>query len=206
MAKDNSSKDMPRRKFLKNFGSGVIGTSVLLKNLPASQQKNQDEKLLKNGKKTIQLSFSVNGKKRNLYIEPQTTLAQILREDLSLTGTKVVCNQGECGSCTVLLNNETVYACHMLAIDAAGKEVITIEGLLDGEKLHPIQEAFIERDGLQCGFCTPGQIMATYGLLKKNPNPSHDQVIKGMAGNLCRCSAYPKIIESVKLAAKMTGK
>ncbi len=135
-------------------------------------------------------------------MEPQTSLAELLRHQLKLTGTKIVCNHGECGACTVLLDNKVVYACHMLALDAAGKSVITIEGLLQGEELHPLQKAFVDHDGLQCGFCTPGQIMAAQGLLLKNPHPTREEVLVGMSGNLCRCAAYPHIIESVLAAAQ----
>lgn len=204
MSKENSAKDMPRRKFLKNFSSGVIGTSVLIKNLPAkdpvSSQDKSSENISEKGK--VNLTLTVNGEKKSLKVLPQTTLAQLLRDDLHLTGTKVVCNHGECGSCTVLLDDQAVYACHMLALDAEGKKVTTVEGLSEGEKLHPVQEAFVEKDGLQCGFCTPGQVMAAYALIKQNPKPSHNEIIKGMSGNLCRCAAYPKIIESVKNAAE----
>ena len=148
------------------------------------------------------LSLNVNGKSVTLMIETRTTLVEVLRDHLQLTGTKVSCNQGECGACTVLLDGKAVYSCHMLAIDAAGKEVITIEGLLSGEKLHPIQEAFVEHDGMQCGFCTSGQIMAAQDLLLKESKPTKQQVLEGMSGNLCRCGAYPHIIESVLAAAE----
>jgi aerobic-type carbon monoxide dehydrogenase small subunit (CoxS/CutS family) len=130
------------------------------------------------------------------------TLAELIREKLELTGTKIVCNHGECGACTVLLNNAPVYSCHLLAIDADGKEVVTIEGLMNGEELHPIQQAFIDHDGLQCGFCTPGQIMAAQGLLIKNKKPGRKEIIEEMSGNICRCAAYPNILESVIAAAE----
>jgi len=148
------------------------------------------------------LILKVNGKPVRVLVEPRTTLAELLRGHLRLTGTKVVCNHGECGACTVLLDGKAVYSCHMLALDAAGKEVVTIEGLMDGENLHPLQTAFIEEDGLQCGFCTPGQVMAAYALLMKHPKPTVEQVKEGMSGNLCRCAAYPNIVKSVMAAAK----
>jgi xanthine dehydrogenase YagT iron-sulfur-binding subunit len=203
MSNEDSSKNIPRRKFIKNFSSGVLGTSVLLKSVPAKETKEplsafeQEQEQRK-----IALSLIVNKKQETVKVLPETTLAELLRNDLNLTGTKIVCNHGECGSCTVLLDNQIVYSCHMLAMDAAGKEVITIEGLLDGDNLHPIQDAFIEKDGLQCGFCTPGQILSAYALLLKNPQPDKEQIVKAMSGNLCRCGAYPKIIESVMLAAE----
>lgn len=191
---------MTRRKFLKGVGSGVVGSTVLLQTLPslpdaetAMRQPQHDGKVV--------LAFTINGRAVQLLIEPRMTLAEVIRDQLQLTGTKVVCNQGECGGCTVLLNGKAVYSCHLLALDAAGKEVTTIEGLLNGEKLHPLQEAFIEHDGFQCGFCTPGQIMAAHALLQKHPHPTREQVKEGMAGNLCRCAAYPNIIESVLAAA-----
>lgn len=200
MNQPKSSRGMTRRKFLKGVGSGVVGSTVLLQTLPslpdaetAMRQPQHDGKVV--------LAFTINGRAVQLLIEPRMTLAEVIRDQLQLTGTKVVCNQGECGGCTVLLNGKAVYSCHLLALDAAGKEVTTIEGLLNGEKLHPLQEAFIEHDGFQCGFCTPGQIMAAHALLQKHPHPTREQVKEGMAGNLCRCAAYPNIIESVLAAA-----
>ncbi|MFC2136494.1 (2Fe-2S)-binding protein [Bacteroidota bacterium] len=147
------------------------------------------------------MKLKVNGKNLRLMIQPETTLVEILRDKLQLTGTKISCNNGECGGCTVLLDGNAVYSCHMLALDAAGKEVITIEGLMNGEELHPLQQAFIDEDGLQCGFCTPGQIMAAYALLLNNPAPTKDEITEAMSGNLCKCAAYPNIIKSVQKAA-----
>jgi xanthine dehydrogenase YagT iron-sulfur-binding subunit len=138
-------------------------------------------------------------------VEPRTTLAQLLRDKLQLTGTKIVCNNGECGGCTVVMDGKAVYSCHTLALDAAGKEVITVEGLMEGEKLGAVQEAFYEKDGYQCGFCTPGQVMAAYALLLKNKQPEVDEIKYGMSGNLCRCAAYPKIIDSVQAASEKMG-
>lgn len=204
MSKDSKNGGISRRKFLQGVGSGIIGTYVLSPGISSAS-----EKLSRNAEKlvlTAPLSLRVNGRQVHLQVEPQTTLAEVLRDYLGLTGTKVVCNHGECGGCTVLLDNRAVYSCHMLALDAAGKEVTTIEGLMSGEKLHPIQEAFIEHDGLQCGFCTPGQIMAAQALLLRNSKPAREDVLEGMSGNICRCAAYPNIIESVLAAAEKTGK
>jgi xanthine dehydrogenase YagT iron-sulfur-binding subunit len=203
--KKSGPKNISRRKFIAGFGTGVIGGAMIPGALAAEQAKKMKESSQpQEGKVT--LSLKVNGKPVRVLIEPQTTLVQLLRDHLRLTGTKVVCNRGECGSCTVLLNNKAVYSCHILALDAAGQEVTTIEGLLDGEKLHPLQEAFVEHDGFQCGFCTPGQIMAAQALLLKHPKPTTEQVKQEMAGNLCRCSAYPNIVKSVLAAAeKISG-
>lgn len=201
MNKKSKSKGISRRKFIKGFGSGVVGGSVLVHSLPAlSNGQKAQQAPLHEGKVLIDLK--VNGKQLKLLVESRTTLAQVLRDQLHLTGTKIICNHGECGGCTVLLDGQAVYSCHILALDAAGKEVTTIEGLLSGEELHPIQQAFIEHDGYQCGFCTPGQIITTQALLLKNPKPDREQVKEAMAGNLCRCSAYPNIVDSVLAAAE----
>ena len=198
---DSKPKDISRRKFIRGIGTGVIGGAVLPGTLVSEPAKKKEDDSPRHKGKEL-LALKVNGKPVRILVEPRTTLAELLRDRLNLTGTKMVCNHGECGSCTVLLNGEAVYSCHILALDAAGKDVVTVEGLLEGEKLHPLQEAFIEHDGLQCGFCTPGQIMAARALLLKNPRPTVEQVKEGMAGNLCRCSAYPNIIDSVLAAAK----
>lgn len=205
MEKKSKSGEISRRSFMKGLGGGVIGTTVVVNSLPAleADQKGTTESI--DGGK-VSLALKVNGQPIQVMIEPRTTLAELLREHLDLTGTKIVCDHGECGGCTVLLNGQAVYSCHFLALDAAGQEVLTIEGLLQGEKLHPIQAAFIEHDGLQCGFCTPGQILAAQALLLKHPKPGPDQVKEGMAGNLCRCAAYPNILKSVLAAAEKTNK
>ena len=194
-------KTFSRRNFLKGVGSGVVGSYMVVPGLSNISKKIIEETENEgNGKE--RLALKVNGKKVSVLVEPRTTLIEVLRDRLKLTGTKLVCNQGECGGCTVLLDGKAVYSCHLLALDVAGKEVTTIEGLLTGEKLHPIQEAFVEHDGLQCGFCTPGQIMAAQALLLKNPKPTREEVLDGMSGNICRCAAYPNIIKSVIAAAE----
>ncbi len=190
-----------RRKFLKGIGTGLLGTPLLLQGIGYAAQSSRGD-IRDYLQKTEPVTLQVNGQKYRLLIEPRTTLADLLRNRLHLTGTKIVCNHGECGGCTVLLDEKPVYACQMLALDVAGKEVLTIEGLLDGENLHPVQKAFIEGDGYQCGFCTPGQIMAAYGLLLHTPKPTSEHIRKGMSGNLCRCAAYPKIEDSVAKAAQ----
>ena len=136
-------------------------------------------------------------------VMPWHTLAQTLRETLGLTGTKLGCNNGECGACTVIMNGKPILSCSTLTIECDGKEITTIEGLGDPilGKLHPLQQAFIDNDGLQCGFCTPGMIMQAKSLLDKTPNPTEQQVKEGLSGNLCRCGSYKKIVESVLAAA-----
>jgi len=153
-----------------------------------------------------QIRLNVNGKDYELQVKPSATLLNVIREDLALTGTKEGCGVGECGACTVIMEGKAVNACIVLAIEANGKSITTIEGLADGEKLHPIQEAFVEIGGLQCGFCTPGMILSTKVLLDKNKTPTDQEIRKGLEGNFCRCTGYTKIVESVKVAAqKMRG-
>jgi carbon-monoxide dehydrogenase small subunit len=146
--------------------------------------------------------MNVNGKAYEILVKPSATLLHVLREQMGLTGTKEGCGVGECGACTVLVDGEAVNACLMLALEAEGKAVTTIEGLAEGGKLHPIQEAFVDVGGLQCGFCTPGMILSAKALLDRNPDPTDKEIRKGLEGNFCRCTGYTKIIDSVRLAAE----
>jgi aerobic-type carbon monoxide dehydrogenase small subunit (CoxS/CutS family) len=146
--------------------------------------------------------LTVNGKRVERDIDSRVTLAEFLREDLDLTGTKVGCNRAECGSCTVLLDGIPVYSCTTLAVEASGREVLTIEGIAEEGKLHPIQEAFIEHDALQCGYCTPGMTMSVKALLDRNPHPTVQDVRNAIDGNLCRCGSYPNIIKATLDAAE----
>ena len=197
MEKRNDPSNKSRRKFLKNVGTGIVGAYAIT---PAIKPhaKNLSNDILDSIEGKVDLKIKINGKSITKKIDPSKTLAEFIREDLELTGTKLVCNQGECGSCTVLVNGKPVYSCHMLALDAHNTDVLTIEGLLDGEALHPLQQSFIDEDGLQCGFCTPGQIISAYAIVKENPNATDEEIKRGMSGNLCRCGAYPKIFDSVK--------
>jgi carbon-monoxide dehydrogenase small subunit len=153
-----------------------------------------------------QIKVEVNGETHELLVKPSATLLDIIREDLALTGTKEGCGIGECGACTVIIDGETVNACLILAVEADGKQITTIEGLARGDVLHPIQQAFVDIGGLQCGFCTPGMVLSAKALLDRNGNPTDEEIRKGLEGNFCRCTGYTKIIESVKVAAqKMSG-
>jgi len=138
----------------------------------------------------------VNGEVHKLSVEPRKTLLEILREDLDLTGTKKGCDNGECGACTVLLDGQPVNSCVVLAVEADGKQVVTIEGLAEGSRLHPLQEAFIRHGAVQCGYCSPGMILTLKAFLDENPLPTEEEVKKAIAGNLCRCGAYNKIVEA----------
>jgi aerobic-type carbon monoxide dehydrogenase small subunit (CoxS/CutS family) len=152
------------------------------------------------------ISFVLNGKKTELTIDPSQTLLWVLRNNLGLTGTKYGCGSGYCGACTVIIDNEAVRSCSLPVRDVAGKKVITIEGLAKDGKLHPVQQAFVDYDAMQCGFCTPGMIMNATALLLKNPKPSRQDIINGMEDNLCRCGAHMRIIQAVETAAtKMKG-
>lgn len=153
------------------------------------------------------VKFTLNGEVRELQVEPQWTLSYVLRDKLGLTGTKLVCDEGSCGACTVLIDGEPILSCMTLASTIEGKNILTIEGLADGNKLHPIQEAFLEEHGLQCGYCTPGFIMTTKALLDKNPHPTVPEIKEALSGNICRCGGYEHIINSVLLAAdKISGR
>ena len=149
-----------------------------------------------------QVRFTVNGTSYELDVNPWETLVDVLRNDLGLTGTKEGCGLGECGACTIIMDGKAVNSCLVLAAEADGRQITTIEGLADDDELHPIQEAFVECGGLQCGFCTPGMILSTKALLDEKPNPSEEEIRRGIAGNLCRCTGYSKIIESIKAAAE----
>jgi aerobic-type carbon monoxide dehydrogenase small subunit (CoxS/CutS family) len=143
----------------------------------------------------------VNGRSYLIHVEPRRTLLDALRKDLGFTGTKKGCDEGTCGACTVLLDGKPIYACMVLALECEGIPIETIEGMQKDGKLHPIQEAFIKEDAVQCGFCTPGQILAAKALLDENPRPSPEEVRTALAGNLCRCGTYPKIVKAVLSAA-----
>jgi len=148
------------------------------------------------------IKFVLNGKSYELKIHPWRTLLELIREDLKLTGTKEGCGQGECGSCTVIMGGKTVNSCLVPAVEADNQEIITIEGIAEGDKLHPLQEAFITHGGMQCGFCTSGMIISAKAMLEKNQCPSEGEIREGLAGNFCRCTGYTKIVESISAAAE----
>ncbi len=152
------------------------------------------------------VKFMVNGRSYEIPIEPHMTLVEVLRDKLDITGTKLSCGAGECGACTVLIDGKPALSCLTLAMTAREKNILTIEGLAEGGNLHPIQKAFIEHGAIQCGFCTPGMILATKALLDENQNPTREEVKKALAGNLCRCTGYVKIVDAVLAAAEEMGK
>ena len=191
------SLKVSRRGFLKGIGVSAIATTMTSLPIPSFTEGVS----LPVGLKEAVIQLNVNDRAYRLRVKSNWTLLEVLRKELGLTGTKKACDRGSCGACTVLVEGKAVYACSLLAIGMEGKRIHTVESLKRGEKLHPIQRAFSEHGGYQCGFCTPGLMMATKALLDKNPNPKPDEVRQALAGNLCRCGAYPKILESVLSAA-----
>lgn len=148
------------------------------------------------------IELKVNEESYEVEVQPHWTLAHVLREVLGLTGTKVGCNMGDCGSCTVLMNGKAVLSCLTLAVSAEGKEITTIEGLAKGGKLHPLQEEFVNHGAIQCGFCSPGMILSAKSLLDENPDPTEEEIREAISGNFCRCTGYYKIVEAIKAASK----
>ncbi|MBI4482210.1 MAG: (2Fe-2S)-binding protein [Acidobacteria bacterium] len=195
-----------RRDFIRNTGWG-IASAAAVSGLDIHGPLLRAEPIeVPSVAPTSRIRLTVNQRPYALGVEDRWTLAEVLRDHLGLTGTKVACDRGECGACTVLLEGRAVYACSYLAVWADGKEVLTVEGLAQGEQLDPLQEAFIEHDGPQCGFCTSGQLMAARALLNQVPEPTPPQVREGLAGNLCRCSNYNRYVEAVLAAAGKEGR
>lgn len=186
-----------RRGFIQSAGAGAIA-AVTLGQAEAAQvvapERPED---------MTAVSLIVNGRHHRLLVEPRWSLLYVVRDRLGLTGSKVGCERGECGACTMLIDGVPRYACMTLALEAEGAEVTTIEGLTLGEELGPVQQAFLEKDAFQCGYCTPGQVVAAEGLLRATSAPTLDQIREGMGGNLCRCGSYPFIVQAVQRAGEL---
>jgi xanthine dehydrogenase YagT iron-sulfur-binding subunit len=189
---DHDPVGMPRREFITAVGAGLLGSKVVVSGSPLDDQQAGE---------IIEIDLSINGQSHRMRIEPRWTLLQVIRGRLGLMGTKASCERGECGACTVLIDGVARYACMTLAVEAQGYEVTTIEGVMKGERLDAVQQAFVDEDGMQCGYCTPGQVMAAQGLLRQNPNPGPEEIRVAMSGNLCRCGAYDHIFKAVQRAA-----
>jgi aerobic-type carbon monoxide dehydrogenase small subunit (CoxS/CutS family) len=198
------SNGVSRRSFLKGASLSAAGAALLDSGLLAAGQAAGPKVL---GPDAAPMTLKINGKPHSVQLEPSTTLADALRDHLNLTGTKVVCDRGACSACTVYVDGTPVCSCMTLAADVAstGADITTIEGLAEGNALHPVQAAFIEHDASQCGFCTPGMVMSAAALLRKNPSPKLEDVKTAVSGNLCRCGTYPKVFEAT-LAAAGRGK
>ena len=182
-----------RRELVRGAVAGAVAIGVKGKGGPAGSRPL--------GPQAVPIQLTVNGKPLTLSVEPRVVLADALREGLGLTGTKVVCGRGACGACTVLLDGETACSCLLLAAEVQGRRITTIEGLAADGRLAPIQEAFVEADALQCGFCTSGMVMSCKALLDRNPKPSREEIRHAVSGNLCRCGTYPHVFEAVERAA-----
>ena len=181
-----------RRSFLKTAGVSSLATAVT--SAGVAEVAAQTGPAVISG--DVPVTLMVNGKRINLTIEPRVTLLNALRNRADLTGNKRVCDRGACGACTMIVDGRTVYSCSTLAIEVQGKQIRTVDGLANGNTLHPVQQAFVDTDGLMCGFCTPGFVMATVALLERTPNPTLDQAKKGLDGNICRCGTFVRIMEA----------
>ena len=197
-AKPNEA--LTRRDFLQGAGVAVSGGLLAGREPAIAASPDEEAKVL--GPEAVPITLRINGKAQKLTLEPRVTLLDALRNHLDMTGAKKMCDRGTCGACTVILDGRAVYACSVLAIAAQGKEILTIEGLAAGGKLHPVMTAFVEHDAHQCGFCTPGFVMASKAFLDKNPNPTLQDVEEGLGGNLCRCGVYVGVRQAALDAAK----
>ena len=190
---------LSRRRFFNSVAVGATEAAILT--VPG--QAAQPGAPLPQDAELVKLALKVNGRAHSLMVEPRWTLLYVLRDQLGLTGTKPGCERGECGACTVLIDGVARYSCLTLALEAAGAQITTLEGLMRGEELGPVQQAFHEEDAFQCGYCTPGQIVNAEGLLRKTPDPTIEQIREGMSGNLCRCGTYAHIFRAVQRASEL---
>src|SRR5437899_10759290 len=190
-----------RRDFLKSAGVGGLATAVTSAGATDVEAQAGPRVL---GPGDVPVSLMVNGKRLELKIEPRVTLLDALRNRADLTGNKRVCDRGTCGACTMIVDGRTVYSCSTLAIEVQGRQIRTVDGLANGATLHPVQQAFVDTDGLMCGFCTPGFVMATVALLERTPNPTAEQARKGLDGNICRCGTFTRIMEATMKAKGVT--
>ena len=197
-----SKKGISRRGFLRGAGLTTVGTVALQTGVLGNTipEETLAEKAI--GPDAALIRLTVNGKTRTIAAEPRTTLATALRDHLQLTGTKVVCDRGSCSACTVWLDGKPVNSCLTLAVEVQGKDITTIEGIGDAENLHPVQQAFVDHDASQCGFCTSGMIMTATHLLEKNPKPNLEEVKVALRGNLCRCGTHPNVFKATLAASE----
>jgi xanthine dehydrogenase YagT iron-sulfur-binding subunit len=196
-----AAEGVTRRHFLTGAGIGAVGLAAGAPAVEGATEK--DAATLIGAGEAVPVTLRINGTRQRLLVEPRWSIAYVLREKLLLTGTKLGCDRGECGACTVLVDGVPRYSCMTLALEAEDSEITTLEGLLEGENLGAVQRAFAEKDALQCGYCTPGQVMAVEGLLRSNPDPSLKEIRTGVSGNLCRCGTYPNIFKAARLAADL---
>ena len=195
----DNSHGFSRRSFLKGAGVAATGTAVLNSGLLGQASETPSNVI---GPEATSVALNINGSVKQVSIEPRTTLAEALRHELRLTGTKIVCDRGSCSACTVMLDGMPVNSCTTFALDAVDRKITTIEGIGNPEHLHPLQAAFVEHDGMQCGYCTPGMVMSCAALLERNPDPAAADVQQAISGNICRCGTYPKVVEAVLATAR----
>ncbi len=201
---DSGKKGFSRRNFLKSIGTTAVATAATQVQQAAAQlEKANPEQPL--GPGVVPVKLRVNGKELNLALEPRVTLLDALRNHTDLTGAKEVCDRGTCGACTMLLDGKPIYACMLLALEAQGHEITTVEGLARDGQLSPVQQAFLEEDALMCGYCTPGFVMSVTALLRDNPHPTGEAVRHACSGNLCRCGTYPRILKAALRAGGATA-
>ncbi len=198
---DQESQRLSRRGFLKGVGAGAVATG-LVKGTSETPEAAAQSSAKTVGPGSVAITLNINGEQRKLQVEPRVTLLDVLRNRLNITGAKKACDRGTCGACTVLMDGEVAYACSVLAIEAEGAKIATVESLGTPDQLSGVQEAFIEHDGLQCGFCTPGFVVATTDFVQKNPGASLEDVRNGLGGNFCRCGTYKGITAAALDAAK----
>jgi xanthine dehydrogenase YagT iron-sulfur-binding subunit len=201
-SKSKPIKDISRRSFIRGAGLTTAGSVLLPSNALAFEYKEGYRTGKEYGPNAITIQLKVNGKIRSLSVEPRTTLASALRDHLELSGTKVVCDRGSCSACTVYVEGKPVNSCMMSVFDVGDKEITTIEGIAKDGELHAVQQAFIDHDATQCGYCTPGMVMSCVHLLENNSNPTLEDVKKATRGNLCRCGTYPHVFKATLEAAK----
>jgi xanthine dehydrogenase YagT iron-sulfur-binding subunit len=203
MAPKDESPEKPerfsvsRRDFLRTAGVGSLATAVTSVGVAEVEAQGGPAVI---GPGEVPISLMVNGKRLDLRIEPRVTLLNAIRNRADMTGNKRVCDRGACGACTMIVDGRTVYSCSTLAIEVQGKQIRTVDGLANGNTLHPVQQAFCDTDGMMCGFCTPGFVMATVALLERTPNPTVEQAKKGLDGNICRCGTFVRILEAAMKA------
>ena len=201
-SKSKPLKDISRRSFIRGAGLTTAGSVLLPSNALAFEYKEGYRTGKEYGPNAITIQMKVNGKIKSLSVEPRTTLASALRDHLELSGTKVVCDRGSCSACTVYVDGKPVNSCMMSVFDVGDKEITTIEGIAKDGELHAVQQAFIDHDATQCGYCTPGMVMSCVHLLENNANPTLEDVKKATRGNLCRCGTYPHVFKATLEAAK----
>lgn len=198
--------EISRRSFIKGVGTGTVAATVVPTILVGD--KKTAEAQTGEATTSAEIQLNINGNLYEIEVESRTTLLTVLRDgidtngnNVDLTGAKLICDKGECGGCTILVDDNPVYACMMLAMDAQGKQITTVEGIADGDDLHPVQEAFIKHDAMMCGFCTPGFVVSSVALLNENKKPTLEEIKDGLSGNTCRCGTYPFIFDAVETAS-----